>query len=133
MRYLLDVNALIALGISRHQFHSRIRSWLSILATNQVPKFATCSITELGFVRVVSQVKIYDVSLDQAQMQLRLLKESITYDFKFLSDNNDLSHLPHWVTTPKQTTDGHLVELASGHGMILATFDENIPGSFLIP
>ena len=42
-------------------------------------------------------------------------------------------HLPGWVRAPKQITDGHLSKLASANGAVLATFDENIPGSYLIP
>jgi len=133
MRYLLDVNALIALGVTRHQFRQRIRNWLTTLAANGTPEFATCSITELGFVRIVSQVPAYDVTLEQAQLELLRLKRSTTYDFRFLADKNDISHLPKWVKASKQTTDGHLAQLAKSSGAILATLDENIPGSYVIP
>jgi hypothetical protein len=37
------------------------------------------------------------------------------------------------VKTPKQTTDGHLVQLAKANGAILATLNAGIPGAFLIP
>jgi hypothetical protein len=51
----------------------------------------------------------------------------------FLSDGNDISSLPAWVKTPKQTTDGHLLQLASANGAFLATLDEGIPEAYLIP
>jgi hypothetical protein len=51
----------------------------------------------------------------------------------FISDAHDVSHLPGWVRAPKQVTDGHLSQLASAHGAMLATLDESIPGSYLIP
>lgn len=133
MRYLLDVNALIALGISRHQFRDRVGTWLTSLADKRSPGLATCSITELGFVRVVSQIPAYNVTLDQAKTFLSRLKTSDEYDFEFLPDANDVSKLPSWVKSSKNTTDGHLVELARSYGCILATFDENIPGAFVIP
>jgi predicted nucleic acid-binding protein len=133
MRLLLDVNALIALGIDQHLFHSRVETWLASLAENETPELATCSITELGFVRIVSQVPSYGVTLEQAKIELRRLKGSTTYDFQFLADNNDISNLPDWVKTARQTTDGHLSALARSNGAILATLDENIPDSFLIP
>src|ERR1700723_2813726 len=41
--------------------------------------------------------------------------------------------LPGWVRAPKQITDGHLSKLATAKGAVLATLDENIPGSYLIP
>ncbi|MGD9588028.1 MAG: hypothetical protein AB7Q37_06940 [Pyrinomonadaceae bacterium] len=133
MRYLLDVNALIALGITRHQFRIRIQTWMGSLRAMNTPKLATCSITELGFVRIVPQIPAYNVTLEQAKSHLSMLKASQTYDFEFLADDNDASWLPRWVKSSKQTTDGHLAELAKAHGCILATLDENIPGAFVIP
>lgn len=97
MRYLLDVNALIALGITRHQFRDRVRTWVASLSADGVPQLATCSITELGFVRIVSQVSAYHVTLEQAKTELSRLKESDAYDFAFLADGNDVSLLPTWV------------------------------------
>lgn len=131
MKYLLDVNALVAFGHTEHQFYIRVAKWAAELAKNEIPKFVTSSITELGFVRVMSQA--YGVSVTQAQALLIGLKESNEYEFSFLTDDHDVSKLPIWVTTGKQTTDGHLAELANAHGGTLATLDENIPGAFVIP
>ena len=133
MKFLLDVNALIALGITQHKFHSRVETCLASLVENETPELATCSITELGFVRIVSQVPSYGVTLEQAKTELMQIKRSTTYNVRFLADNNDVSNLPAWVKTAKQTTDGHLAQLARSNGAILATLDENIPDSFLIP
>ena len=133
MRYLLDVNVLIAHGITRHQMWNRVETWLKSLATSSKPELATCSITELGIVRVVSQIPSYNVTVNQAKLQLESLKASKTYDFKFLVDDLDSSKLPSWVTSGKNTTDGHLLELATTNGCVLATLDEKIPGAFVIP
>jgi hypothetical protein len=51
----------------------------------------------------------------------------------FLPDDRDVSHLPAWVKTAKQTTDGHLLDLARANGAELATLDVGIPGAFVIP
>ena len=133
MRYLLDVNVLIALGITRHEFHGRIRIWIASLSAGGVPELSTCSISELGFVRIVSHIVAYNVTLEQAKTQLDILKASAAYSFSFLNDDHDVSKLPLWVKSAKHTTDGHLLELAKANGYTLATFDENIPGAFLIP
>ncbi|MBK6723069.1 MAG: hypothetical protein IPG58_07255 [Acidobacteria bacterium] len=61
------------------------------------------------------------------------MKRSTILNFTFISDQNDISNLPAWVKSHKQATDGHLAELAKSNGAILATLDENISGSFLIP
>lgn len=133
MRYLLDVNALIALGISRHEFRSRMSKWIASLSADGIPELATCSIAELGFVRIVSQIPSYNVTFEQAKTQLDTLRASTAYSFLFLDDDHDISKLPSWVKTARQTTDGHLLELAKENGYQLATFDGNIPGAFLIP
>ena len=60
MKYLLDVNALVALGFGNHEFHARVAYWLR---AQQFPDLATCSITELGFLRVLVQapsLRIHD-------------------------------------------------------------------------
>ena len=67
-----------------------------------------------------------------ARTLLLRLKKNEVYPFVFLSDDHDISSLPRWVKTPKQTTDGHLVELARTHGAVLATLDEGIAGAYRI-
>jgi predicted nucleic acid-binding protein len=131
MRYLLDVNALIAFGHAKHQFHARVAEWASRIANNGIPEFATSPITELGFVRILSQA--YGATVNEAQALLVALKKFEGLDFKFIADDHDASKLPSWVTASKHTTDGHLAELAKAHGCTLATLEENIPGAFVIP
>lgn len=133
MKYLLDVNALIALGIKQHEHNLRVETWIAGFYTESRPTFATCSITELGFVRIVSQVPAYPFTLGDARNELMQLKQSKKLSFSFIADNNDISNLPMWVKSHKQATDGHLAELAKANGAILATLDENISGSILIP
>jgi predicted nucleic acid-binding protein len=55
MRYLLDVNALISLGIRGHIFHTRVANWVASLKSVRTVELATTPITELGFVRILSQ------------------------------------------------------------------------------
>ena len=130
MNYLLDVNALVALGFLTHQFHGRVASWVQAM---RGLRLATCSITELGFIRVLAQAPAYGLTISQARTLLQRLKEAKIPEFEFISDGNDFSHLPAWVRTPRQITDGHLAQLAKDNGAILATLDGGIPGAFLIP
>ena len=129
MIYLLDVNALVALGFVNHEFHDRVASWLH---AQDLPTLATCSITELGFVRVLVQAPAYGFTIPQARTLLIRLKETSATRLRFMPDQHDVSHLPTWVRAAKQITDGHLSKLASANGAVLATLDENIPGSYLI-
>ena len=43
MKYLLDVNALIAYGYRKHDFHGRVGVWIR---SRMSDRFLTCSITE---------------------------------------------------------------------------------------
>lgn len=130
MRYLLDVNALVALGFAQHEFHSRVAAWLK---AEQFPDLATCSITELGFVRVLAQAAAYGFTVEQARNLLLRLKAGGSPNFTFIADDHDVSHLPAWAKNPKQTTDGHLVALASANEAVLTTLDARIPGAHFIP
>ncbi|MBZ5572710.1 MAG: hypothetical protein LAO09_12635 [Acidobacteriia bacterium] len=130
MIYLLDVNALVALGFMNHEFHDRLASWVQSADSLNL---ASCSITELGFVRVLAQAPAYGFTVTQARALLLQLKEAQTAPLRFIPDAHDVSHLPHWVRAPKQVTDGHLSKLARANGAVLATLDENIPGSYPIP
>lgn len=51
---LLDVNALVALAWDSHIHHARIREWFTANATLG---WATCPLTEAGFVRVSTKPK----------------------------------------------------------------------------
>ena len=133
MRYLLDVNALLALGVMPHIFHSRVAHWLRHVNRLQAPELLTCSITELAFVRISSSAPIYGFTVPQAMAVLERLKRERKYRFSFIPDILEMSQMPKWVAFPKQLTDGHLAGLANAHGAVLATLDVGIPGAFLIP
>ncbi|MEI9968889.1 MAG: hypothetical protein WDM87_09770 [Terracidiphilus sp.] len=130
MRYLLDVSALVAYGFRQHGLHNRAGAWVR---SRKSDHFLTCSITELGFVRVIGNVRAYGMDVAYAKSLLQELKVWKDLPLEFINDGNDISFLPEWVKSPAQTTDGHLVQLASANGAVLATLDEGIPGAFLIP
>jgi|SRR5947209_700895 len=129
MKYLLDVNALMALGVVNHQFHARVIAWAGSLVSSDL---LTCPTTELGFVRVLSQAS-YGYTVEQARDLLLVMKESSSVPLLFIPDGNDIFQLPGWVLWPRQVTDGHLLRLAEMNGAILSTFDQGIPGAHQIP
>ncbi|MGB6688664.1 MAG: PIN domain-containing protein [Terracidiphilus sp.] len=130
MRCLLDVNVLIALGYIQHEFHDRVAGWVR---SKKVHPLLTCSLTELGFVRILAQTVAYGFTVHRARELLLELKTSTEFQFEFVPDQNDISLLPDWVKTGKSVSDGHLLNLASRHRAALATLDARIPGAFLIP
>jgi predicted nucleic acid-binding protein len=130
--YLLDVSVLLALGYQDHKFHTRATRWLvGAGAVDTALSLATCSITELGFVRIASGGAGFAKDTSGAQKDLRALKEQ--WPFVFFDDGLDANHLPAWVARSKQVTDGHLLQLAKHHAATFATLDEGIPGALLIP
>jgi predicted nucleic acid-binding protein len=132
MRHLLDANVLLALGLTDHGLHARVVGWLRREAAAGPKAVATCAITELAFVRILTQT-IYGYSMAEAKSTLGKLKGIGDLDFAFFPDDQSVSHLPSWVMRSHQVTDGHLVALAKKNGAVLATLDEKIPGAFLIP
>ena len=130
MKYLLDVNASIAYGFRQHDRHEHVARWMQSSSSDQ---FLTCSITELGFVRVLGNVRAYGMDVMRARDLLLELKRAIALPLEFIYDTRDVSSLPDWVQAPGQTTDGHLLELAKAHGAVLATLGKSIPGAFLVP
>ena len=99
MIYLLDVNALVALRFINHEFHDRIAAWVQ---SQKSPSLASCSITELGFVRVLDQAPAYGFTVSQARTLLLRLKEARTFPLTFIPDDHDVSHLPTWVRAPNK-------------------------------
>jgi len=129
VRYLLDVNTLVALGHTLHVHHVRVQQWLAQVAPESV--LGTCAITELGFVRVSVQAGLQpDVST--ARLALQKLKASSPVRFYLWSDALGVDRLPRYVRKPTELTDGHLLELAREYQARLVTLDLRIPGAQLI-
>ena len=129
MTYLADVNVLLALAWSHHPCHGRARAWWAGLGKGEA--FATCAITELGFVRISLQPAFASADIGQAKLALAQLRTARP-GHVFVADNLAADALPPWVKAAQQTTDGHLAALAASHGAKLATLDAGIPGALLI-
>lgn len=131
MRYLLDVNTLVALGHTLHVHHGRAERWLEKV-TRTAEVLGTCAITELGFVRVSVQAGLQP-DVRTAATALQKLKSSSPVKAELWSDGLGADRLPKHVKKPADLTDGHLLELACAHHAQLVTLDGGIPGAVLIP
>jgi uncharacterized protein len=134
MIFLLYVNALLAMRYTVHVHHERVRAWIAALEAERGEDhvvFATCPITELGFVRVGSGKTRYAATVDSARDDLQDLKSSV--NMLFIPDDVHAGYLPAWVRRSDETTDGYLLALAKAHGGKLATLDRFIPDAMLIP
>jgi hypothetical protein len=110
--YLLDVNALLALGFKVHVHYPCVSKWILANRANPDFKLATCAITELGFVRIACTSAAYATDISTAKFGLSELKAKEIVPFVFFGDSLGADQLPIWVQKSNQTTDGQLVELA---------------------
>lgn len=131
MRYLLDVNVLIALAHTGHSLHAKAIGWYAPLEASAV-RLCTCAITELGFVRV-SVVAGLLTDIPSAKAALAALKASSRVPFELMADDLGAADLPAFVKGPQTVTDGHLIALAKRHSMKLVSLDRGIPGALIVP
>jgi toxin-antitoxin system PIN domain toxin len=121
---LLDVNALVALAWDTHVHHARMREWL---AANSSSGWATCPLTESGFVRVSSNPKVLPspIGVTAARGVLSALRASDGH--VFLIDDVSISDpdVPR-MSGHRQVTDAHLLALARRRGMPVVTFDAGL-------
>ncbi|MDA0183194.1 type II toxin-antitoxin system VapC family toxin [Solirubrobacter phytolaccae] len=121
---LLDVNALVALVWDSHVHHSRMRSWF---ATNGQAGWATCPISESGFVRVSSNPKVLPspIGVTAARAVLASLRSAGSHEF--LADDVSLTDddVPA-IAGHRQVTDAHLLTLARRRAVRLVTFDAGL-------
>jgi len=113
--HLLDVNVLLACAWQTHHHHVGANAWL-----DKQRAFATCPISQLGFLRV-SMSPAFRADFNDALVALDgvLSRRGTT----FLPDDLPAASLAP-VTSYTDTTDGYLVALAKAHGLKLATLDD---------
>jgi uncharacterized protein len=116
MSWLLDVNLVLASRWTTHSHHLAAKAWIE-----SAVEFRTCSISELGFVRI-SLSAAYQATWDEVREALEKLHSRPGY--QFLTDDVDGAASPE--TSSRDTTDAHLVTLAKRHGLKLATLDETL-------
>ena len=124
---LLDVNFLIALFWPSHEFHSRAHRWF---LKNSGNRWATCSFTEAGFVRIVSNPKFSPQAVHPREA-MRLLRSNLeSANHVFWPDKTGFLDLaaafaPR-ITGHQQVTDAYLLGLAKEHRGRLVTLDRGI-------
>ena len=127
MRSLLDVNVLIALLQPDHAHHAVAHDWWRI---NRSAGWASCPLTQNGFIRIVSQPK-YPRPLPIARALDLLAEEIEGTDHSFWADDLSLLDMQRFVREqilgPKQLTDVYLLALAVKNDGRLVTFDRTIP------
>jgi predicted nucleic acid-binding protein len=122
-KYLLDVNALIALHHVESPHHMAFHRWAASVGMENLN---TCAMVELGFLRVSMQAFRYSAA--QATLALAETKASLG---GFVGEAPS-PLLPAWAETAGMTSDAYLAQVAREAGLVLATFDRGIPGAYRI-
>lgn len=125
--YLLDANALIALGWPTHEFHLKMRAWFR---ANARSGWATTALTQAAFVRIVAQPSFAGRSIaisEVAELLLRNLAHPghrlLTLDFGF---GDVMAACSAGLMGHRQITDAWLLTTAIRNGCRLLTFDAGI-------
>jgi toxin-antitoxin system PIN domain toxin len=132
VKYLLDVNVLVAWGWSDHADHERVARWIGKVTKSDGDDLLTSAIPQLGFVRVSVQRSSGQISPETAGQVLSGMLRSLGARHQFLPDDQEAGQWPAWCTTAARTTDAHLISLAKKHGAELATLDQGIPRACVI-
>lgn len=128
MTSLLDVNVLIALAWPSHVHHRQASMWF---AENASSGWATCPMTQCGFVRVSSNPSIISEAVSPGQALTHLkrildLPHHVLWDeTASLTDMKPLESL--LLVGHRQVTDAYLLGLAIHHKGKLATLDQTLP------
>jgi toxin-antitoxin system PIN domain toxin len=125
---LLDVNLLVALFYPDHVHHETAHDWF---ADNRSREWATCPLTENGFVRVLSSPGHGASLIRPPELVTRLRRFCKDRRHRFWPDDLSLTDEtifdPSFLSGHRQVTDIYLLGLARKHGGRLATFDRTIP------
>jgi hypothetical protein len=124
MRFLLDVNVLIALVDGAHVNHDAAHAWFA------EKDWAICPLVENAFVRILSNPAYPTVQATPA-LAIRYLRGVLEHPRRVsVADDVSLADPdvfePDGIGTAAAVTDTYLLGLARRHGLRLATFDRRL-------
>ena len=127
MTFLLDTNAIIALAWENHEHHAVVTRWL-----RTVKSFATCPITQGGFIRISSNPALgYANEPADAFLSLDSILQDRRHEFwpdELSFGGTEIARL--LIRSHTQVTDHYLVALARQRQGSLATFDAPLARAF---
>jgi len=127
VRALFDANMLLALFDPEHIHHAPALAWWT---ANRESGWASCPLTQNGFVRVISgprYLRPRSFADAMALLSAQIAESGHVFwpDDVSLADPEIFDHSR--LLGPKQITDAYLLALAVTNGGRLATFDHAIP------
>jgi toxin-antitoxin system PIN domain toxin len=125
--FLLDVNVLIAMAWPTHRAHEKVQEWL---ARHAREGWATCPMTQTGFVRILSNPAFSPNALSPAHA-LALLQANLGHPaHRFWADElsfiQALEPFHPRLAGHQQVTDAYLLGLAIHKKGKLATMDQAV-------
>jgi toxin-antitoxin system PIN domain toxin len=125
--FLPDVNVLVAMAWPSHVQHEAALRWFE---ANRSAGWATCPITQSGFVRVSSNRNVIPEA-KTPQEALALLRRIVELpDHRFWEDDVAIASAEEIESNRllgyRQVTDAHLLTLALRRGGRVATFDRGV-------
>lgn len=126
---LLDVNVLIALSRPLHEKHDQVIGRL-----HDRQRWATCSIVQLGFIRLCSTPGILPVVLTPAEAAKQLTRMLADPLHEYIGVAPAPAGLD-WTGIPghRQTTDLYLLAVAAAAGARFLTLDQRLGKSGVSP
>ena len=127
MSFLLDVDALIALGWPSHEHHGRMRAWFKGYARQG---WSTTALTQAAFVRITSQPAFSTRAISISESAEVLLLNTAHPKHRFLPLDFGIEQVLGSCTGGlrghRQITDAWLLTLAIRHAARLVTFDTGL-------
>lgn len=123
---LLDVNVLLAIAWPNHQFHAT-----AIAALSAGNRWATCALTQLGFIRLSSNPAVV-APAKSPHAAAGLLERLVADSLHVYLDSLPAPASEKWreafarVLGHQQVTDAYLLKLAAANGAVLVTFDRRL-------
>jgi toxin-antitoxin system PIN domain toxin len=125
--YLLDSNMLIALFWPSHERHDLAVKWFT---RRRGKGWATCPITQAGFVRIVSNPAFSRDAVQPREAIQVLSANTAAIDHQFWPDELPLAKAVAFANVRlighQQVTDAYLLGLAISKGGVLASLDKGI-------
>ena len=128
---LLDTNVLIALAWPTHVHHDAAHKWFK---TNHAAGWATCPMTQCGFVRVSSCAQLLPDAVTPSAALAVLQRMADRKDHSFWPDDisvHEAASLMGIIAGHRQIMDAYLLALAIRHNGKLITIDKGVV--FLLP
>lgn len=127
MTFLLDLNLLLALAWPSHVHHDIAHGWFEAVRS---PRWATCPLTQLGFIRLSSNPAFTTDAVTPSAAADLLRAMTAMEGHEFWPDEIDCagSGFPGHLRIPghRQVTDAYLFSLARARSECLATLDRRM-------